>query len=176
MDLELFYFLNSWAGKSAGLDFVFIFLAKYLGYLLVLLFAGFIAFDRRLTTKQKAGWLILALVSVGIAREVLTEIIRYFDHSIRPFMLDGKIKHLILENSYSFPSGHTISIFTIVTIAYFYKKKLGYWLGIGGLVVGISRIIVGVHWPSDIIGGIALGIVVSMIFYKLSSKKIKFHT
>ncbi len=173
MDLKLFYFLNSWVGKSASLDFAFIFLAKYLGYLVVVFFVAYIFLDRRLTLKQKIAWYILAVISVGIARGILTEIIRHFDHSLRPFMLDGKVKNLIPEDSYSFPSGHTIAIFAIVTIAYFYKKNLGWWLGIGGLIVGLARVIVGVHWPSDIVGGVILGILVSIVFYKLLPKKFK---
>ncbi len=155
------------------MDFAFIFLARYLGYLTVLAFITYVFFDHQLTAKQKLSWFILALISVGIARGILTEIIRYFDHSLRPFMLDGKVKHLIPEDSFSFPSGHTISIFAIATIAYFYKKKLGWWLGIGGLIVGTARVIVGVHWPSDIAGGIILGIFVSVVFYKLLPKKMR---
>jgi len=37
--------------------------------------------------------------------------------------------------------------------------------------MGLARVTVGVHWPSDILGGIVLGILTSVILYKIAAKK-----
>ena len=71
-----------------------------------------------------------------------------------------------LNNYNSLPSGHTLSIFAMMTVFILVliptpqnKIHLSLW-GLGMLVaafIGISRVAVGVHWPLDIVAGAALG-------------------
>lgn len=62
----------------------------------------------------------------------------------------------------SFPSGHAIFLFSLATSVWFENKKAGAILfGIAALV-GVGRVAAGVHWPTDIIGGAALGIAFSI--------------
>lgn len=60
----------------------------------------------------------------------------------------------------SLPSGHTISVFSIITVLLLSKKhNVRYWI-IGlfiALILSLSRIAVGAHWPLDIVAGGALG-------------------
>jgi len=59
----------------------------------------------------------------------------------------------------SFPSGHATTIFTFsaVTILYIRKNLYKTLMFIFAFVVGLSRVVVGVHWPLDILGGLAAG-------------------
>jgi membrane-associated phospholipid phosphatase len=59
----------------------------------------------------------------------------------------------------SFPSGHTVTIFTLTGILIFYFRSLIVRISLIflALAVGISRIAVGVHWPADVLAGAALG-------------------
>jgi len=59
----------------------------------------------------------------------------------------------------SFPSGHTSTFFLLVGIWALTTRRrlLSVLLLLPGLLVGISRMAVGVHWPSDVLAGIALG-------------------
>jgi membrane-associated phospholipid phosphatase len=63
--------------------------------------------------------------------------------------------------SHSFPSGHTVTIFTIAGILMFFFRSfyLRISLIILALLVGISRVAVGVHWPGDVLAGAAFGII-----------------
>ncbi len=62
------------------------------------------------------------------------------------------------EADSSFPSGHAIFVFALATGVYYYNKTLGRWLFAASVLVGVSRIFVGVHWPYDIVAGAVLGI------------------
>lgn len=79
-----------------------------------------------------------------------------------------------LEDDMSFPSGHTslnFAIFTALAAVLIKEKKKWAWLlFIIPVVVGISRIIRCVHYPSDVVGGMILGIVAGLIGYVVSIK------
>lgn len=88
---------------------------------------------------------------------------------------------LVTTNDYSFPSGHMmVSTAYIIVILYIIYKTLNnklskilisIFLIILVLLIGFSRMYLGVHYITDIISGLLLGISFSMIFIKLISKK-----
>ncbi|WP_425307919.1 phosphatase PAP2 family protein [Fictibacillus nanhaiensis] len=66
---------------------------------------------------------------------------------------------------HSFPSGHTTAIFSIVTPLILLNPFLGMFLIIVALLVAISRMYLGLHYPSDVLAGMILGI--SSSFFSL---------
>lgn len=86
---------------------------------------------------------------------------------------------LLDEDGYSFPSGNamvgtTFYLFAAVLLYQRYQKR---WILVIGAILpfllGLSRVYVGVHYPSDILAGFALGIVIVIILTKLTDKRIK---
>lgn len=65
-----------------------------------------------------------------------------------------------MYKQYSFPSGHTLTAFLIAAVGYYFASRA--WQKVGfialGVMVGLSRIWLGVHWPIDTLVGGALGI------------------
>lgn len=165
MDASLFEIINQLAGKVPWLDVIMIFSAKYLPIIfavaLIVAYLSFRADQQRMAVL--AG--ISALIALGIAQSIA-----FLDPRPRPYLTH--VAHLLIErsNDPSFPSDHATFSFAIATMIWLYNRKAGVILiGLAGLV-GFSRVYVGTHYPMDVIGGAALGIVVSLITEHLSKQ------
>jgi undecaprenyl-diphosphatase len=76
----------------------------------------------------------------------------------RPYLKIEKTRtHENPIKDHSFPSGHTTAIFSVVTPYILFLPQLAYVLIPLGLCVGLSRIYLGLHYPSDVIAGGILG-------------------
>jgi undecaprenyl-diphosphatase len=158
MDASLFEMINNLAGEIPWLDAVMILSAKYL---LVLFAVTLIIFYLTFQAKQQriailAG--VSTLLALGIAQGIA-----FLDPRPRPYLTH--IARLLIErtNDPSFPSDHATFCFAIATMIWLYHRRLGSVLLGLALLVGFSRIYVGTHYPTDVIGGAVLGIAVSLI-------------
>lgn len=79
---------------------------------------------------------------------------------IRPFDVNTAVQLLVsAPRDYSFPSGHTAASFAAVSALYFAgEKKLWKIFLVFAVVIAFSRMYLYVHYPTDILGGIFLGI------------------
>jgi membrane-associated phospholipid phosphatase len=87
--------------------------------------------------------------------------------SPRPFDALSVVHPLFPESGFGFPSGHATFFSALAASMYLYHKKLGIVLAIGALLIGLSRIIGGVHFPFDILGGFIVGPIVAVISYRM---------
>ncbi len=154
IDLYLFQYINGFAGKSVCLDSLAIFFAEYLQYFLIAALFVFLLKNFKKYLPMVMGGLAAAV----LARFGIAEIIRFFWHRARPFVENNVSLLFNHENSYSFPSGHAAFFFALSAVIYHYNKKTGILFFIASLLVSISRVFCGVHWPSDILGGIIVGV------------------
>ena len=77
----------------------------------------------------------------------------------RPFTVNSAIDIIIKAPSgFSFPSSHTATCFAMATAIYLFHKRLGIIAYIYAALVAFSRMYLYVHYPSDIFGGVILGI------------------
>lgn len=114
-----------------------------------------------------AGLFILLLFSYylnAVAKVIV-------DHP-RPFNFDPRVKPIGHAGGGGMPSGHTQNAVVIWGyLATRYRKLIG-WLIAGFLLVGIplSRIYLGVHFPTDLVGGYLLGAVILIVFLWLAPR------
>ena len=108
------------------------------------------------------------LAAAFIYSAVLNSILKISFHTPRPFeaMAEVSGKRVHTAVGYSFPSGHTQAATTFfITLAQIIRRR---WFTIIAIVlsllVGLSWIYLGVHWPVDVIGGLIFGVIVSYIF------------
>lgn len=82
----------------------------------------------------------------------------------RPFDINQMIEILISKpKDFSFPSGHTMSSFAVATVLMYMDMKIGIISFVLALLIGFSRLYLYVHFPSDVIAGMILGILAGII-------------
>ncbi len=173
-DHQLFFWINGW--NNPILDYLLTW-PTYLGnfeILLLLAFSGMIVFDRKNWEKQVACFAV-SLLAVYFMMDVLKIIFS------RPRPFDG-IGHAVVfqqffekPESYSFPSGHAMLAFAAAfLINSLYSPRKFFFLYILALWVGLTRVYLGFHYPSDVLGGALLGILCAL-FTAIIYKKIQAH-
>lgn len=108
----------------------------------------------------------LAMVMTGgiIAGAIFTYPVKYLIDRSRPYEQIESTRLLTpFENDPSFPSGHTEMSFLAATIVSKFHPQYGKYLYTFSVIVALSRIYVGVHFPLDVIGGAIIGIIIGKL-------------
>ncbi|MEK7624429.1 MAG: phosphatase PAP2 family protein [Patescibacteria group bacterium] len=170
-DYSLFQIINGLARQNKFLDGLAIFLADYFQYLLIIL-AIFLFFLKEKNWRRLIFVGSVFALSVILARGLITEIFRFFYSRPRPFIfLD--FSPLVSQNpTGSFPSGHMTFYFVLALTVFLINKKWGWFFAGSVILMGLARIFVGVHWPSDILGGILIAVISYFLIKKILPCKI----
>lgn len=166
MDYFLFQQINQFAGQFLWLDVLGIYFAEYFEYVLIFCLALF------LLKNWKKYWamVIQGLGAAIFARFGVVELIRFFWQKPRPFV-ENQVNLLLDKiDQAAFPSGHAAFFFALSTIVYFYNKKTGIGFFIASILISVSRVFVGVHWPSDILAGALVGILCGWLIHRFFKK------
>lgn len=141
--------------RNFFLDGLAVFLAEYLPYILVLGFL-ILVFSYQ-DTRMRLLVFSEGAIAIIFARGILTEIIRFFYHHLRPFEALN-FTPLIGESGYSLPSGHASWFFALALVIFYFNRKMGIWYFVFAALNGLARIFVGVHWPFDVVAGALVGL------------------
>jgi undecaprenyl-diphosphatase len=163
---QLFFFINNAALQWAPLDHFFLFVTKVFvpalaGFALIWFF---VVLPQRTSSRverlRRYGDASLLLLSLGLVWCV-TELIKVGVSFPRPQQLLSGVRVLSTFGSYdSFPSAHTAFAFTSAVFIYQYSRRAGLLAILFAVLVGVSRIFVGVHFPLDVLGGALLGAII----------------
>lgn len=144
------------------INFVIAFFAQYLIYLSGLVFPY-------LWWRRERHRLIRIAVTVILA-VALAEVIKTFFYVPRPFVAGGFDPIFPHEADGSFPSSHAAALTALGGSVFFGERWLGVVLIVLAAVVGAARVLAGIHYPLDIVGGIVLGLGIAVLVKFLHGK------
>lgn len=168
MELNFIHWVQSF--HTNVLDQIFILITMLGEEYFYILLLGFMYWC---VNKEVTRYLVLCLTFSSVLNGAMKEIV----NSQRPFMVaDVRALRVETATGSSFPSGHTQTVVAFYLALALKLKKAWAWIlgSVLVILVGLSRIYLGVHWPRDVVGAIVLGSlsVALMIFiYKKELEK-----
>ncbi len=155
-DIDLLRAIN--VDRLKSLDGVFIFITNSGPIIAGLIPLGFILYG--LFAKRKDirgyGYVIAASYLLSV---IISNTLKYVVARPRPFTIYPYIEKLSSGGSGSFPSGHTSDAFSVAMAVslLFPKRSVVIPMLLWAMLVGYSRMDLGVHYPSDVLGGVVIG-------------------
>ena len=187
LDLSLFYFINTNLSNTI-FNYIFVFFHDYhenIGFVLPVL--SLWIFHIFKDKKNRISLIVLIPLSILITDQIGSNI-KNLELRQRPYMtIDQNKMNLLVKakkgenglykntksSKKSFPSNHSANIWTLSFIlGYIYKNKRKYFVTLA-VLISISRVYIGVHYPLDIIIGAGIGLVVGLLLIKTSEKLIR---
>lgn len=110
---------------------------------------------------------VLTLVSLLFSALIDNVILKNVVARTRPYdLIEGLTSLVGAQKDYSFPSGHTGSAFAAAVVMFLgLPKKYGIPILVFACLMGLSRLYVGVHYPSDVLGGVLIGTGIALLTY-----------
>jgi len=170
MNNQIFYFFYNFAHKSNFFDNVIVLFGVYFPYAVIILAGLFLLFHHEVFRAESPFQVflqkkkeILLVFFTGISAWMLAYVFKFFIFLPRPFEALNGVVSVFPETGHTFPSGHASFFMALAFSIFFLHKKAGYVFMIFALIIGLARIVAGVHFPADILGGFILGAVVSYL-------------
>lgn len=168
IDREIFLLINSWNATWVNPFMVFI-----SGQVIWLPFIGFIFYLAYTKTEKKTFSLFILFMLLGLIASDVTSsyILKNIFQRLRPCRVP-EIKALINNfgqrcgGRFGFVSSHSANSIFVLIFSFLvleFKSKKIYFLVLIPIMVGLSRIYLGVHYPGDVLGGIFVGTLWALI-------------
>lgn len=158
VDWQILYFFNIIL-KNPVTDFSMPLLSKY-GYLLFIPFIFFVY-----SKKEKDFYFLFFVLIVFLFSDFIGNTLKMIIARPRPYLEQAFVRNMEgIGKSYSMPSNHATNAFSVATFIYLvFRNKSIFLLA---FLIALSRIFIGVHYPSDIVVGGIFGILIGRYFKK----------
>ncbi len=176
MNNSIFYFFFGLLDQQSSVSReIIVFLADILPYvvLVILVIFYFILFKSENDFRKiiPRYWEEISVIFLSVVTAWgLTYVLKIFFHTPRPFDLLPNVVALLPETGFAFPSMHSAFFMALAVSVLYFHKKFGYFLVVLALFIGAGRIMAGVHFPVDILGGFFVGGLIAWTFHTIFSK------
>lgn len=163
MDGSLYTAINGLAGNVGPIDDFFRFITDYGQYILLGLLVILWFWPGSRAERDRWQWgAISGFLSALLALGVDQVIIRFYDRT-RPFV--GHVNHMLVTRSTdpSFPSDHAAGAFAIAVAVLIVSRRAGIIALLLAVLIAFSRVYVGQHYVSDVLGGAAIGTAAALL-------------
>jgi len=170
LDKGLFALINQ-GGQNSFFDWFMPFMTNLKNFTYVLILIGVWILWR----EGKTGLVFLVFVglTLAITDPFSSRLLKEWIGRIRPCRVLQGVRLLTdCNTSYSFPSSHAVNIFAA---AYFFSQpvsRLAPLIFFIAAMVGYSRIYIGIHYPLDVIGGAAIGLLIAWPMRRLKDRAL----
>jgi len=162
----IFFFFNDKLANPVC-DAVIKFFMQIPGELVIVLI-GAVAL---LAGKRYMRFTVLILLSSFVISKYAYKAVKLFVKKPRPFeTLEGVRLLLGPHGGFSFPSGHATTSFCLAAVIAMRYPRVRYPVFIAAILVALSRPYVGVHYPSDILAGSLLGMLIGYLVTTIANK------
>lgn len=173
LNRSVFTFFNDIAGAHPALDAIFAFSSEGLGIVVGLVSIAYILFrnaQNDLTLKENALSVFMFVLPVFLALAT-SETLKVIISMPRPFLELDNVTVLTPHGGYdSLPSGHAIVYSALAMSSYYLARPLTPWLASAAILISVSRVIAGVHWPLDILVGGVIGVLTVIVYMALRKR------
>ncbi len=168
LDAKLFLFITGLTAKNSSADIFFLTITAT-GFCLAFFAVLAVYFLRHKHPESSSVWQNFIfrykeLFTIGLSLAVtyaVVQILKMLYGLPRPFLALDSFEPLLVHGAYnSFPSAHAAVFMALAVSVGFFHRLLGYFLLIPALLIGFSRIYVGVHFPIDVIAGFCFGFLI----------------
>jgi undecaprenyl-diphosphatase len=159
IDWKLFQLANSLAGRSPILDAVIRLLMNDYALttaLVLVLFALWFSGHSH-AERERHQRAVLSAVTALVIANLIVKALNLVYWRWRPFAFHDVTLLFYHPSDSSFPSNAATVGFCIATAIWLFDRKMGAILYLIAALFGVSRVVGGVHYPSDILGGILIG-------------------
>ena len=117
---------------------------------------------------------VSVIVAVAVTYILVDVILKPLVCRDRPFAVEDFDLLIAAPDSWSFPSGHTASAFAGAIAILIHNRRWGCVAMLYAILVGISRVYLCVHWPTDVVAGALIGIAVALVVVWFMSRWIPY--
>lgn len=173
MNLNVFVFksINGVAKGSGILDNIMIILSKYGPIIFMTVIAAFFLYGV-FSKDKRLRMMAVDTFAITVITMLSGFIIGIFYYEPRPFVTNKVNLLLPHAADTSFPSDHSLGTMSIALGVNYYNKTLGTILIILSILVGVSRVYVGAHYPLDVLGSYLVVLVVNYLYGRLLRNRI----
>lgn len=165
MDVSVYHSLNDFAYEHAWVGDLAKFFAQYAVFIPVAVVALIWLVGPSFRSRAERH----AAFAAGVATVLALLCVQVIDHiydRTRPFVHHAH--HLLIAHGKdaSFPSDHTSGAFAIAfALLLFGRAALGWCALAIGVLIALARVMVGVHYPSDVLGGVLVGALAALVVW-----------
>lgn len=161
-EIKILEFLQNNSCKFLDIVMPYITYLCEFGLLSLILAVVFLIFPKT----RKMGLTLLIAILAGYL--IVNKTLKPAFERVRPYNFKPIQNMLIAKKGgYAFPSGHTLVAFETAMSIFLYKRKWGKFCFALAFAVGFSRMYLYMHYPTDVIAGAVIGVIIAYISYRI---------